>query len=324
MTSNGSSPLARGTLAPGTPNPPAIRLIPARAGNTFHGMRLQSSPTAHPRSRGEHSVCARFCDRIYGSSPLARGTRFARYITFLLLRLIPARAGNTRYHPRRARPAAAHPRSRGEHSPRTLDYGSALGSSPLARGTPKLVHAAELGARLIPARAGNTQYTDITEYNATAHPRSRGEHAVVEVEAQPDCGSSPLARGTQIGRNRRRRANRLIPARAGNTPDSADVSPEGSAHPRSRGEHTRLRRCITRGVGSSPLARGTLFAPFGGDAGGRLIPARAGNTVGYGLWLIVFPAHPRSRGEHVLTDTTASTTHGSSPLARGTRHDASN
>ena len=72
------------------------------------------------------------------------------------------------------------------------------------------------------------------------------------------------------------------------------------------------------GLGSSPLARGTLW-PFEEQlrrAG--LIPARAGNTV-YQLFLSLSNrAHPRSRGEHDTFTFSHYTIPGSSPLARGT------
>ena len=77
---------------------------------------------------------------------------------------------------------------------------------------------------------------------------------------------------------------------------------------------------MSRGVmtGSSPLARGTRESRLLLMASLRLIPARAGNTtlsmVAGSLW----PAHPRSRGEHVSHHHTRQGDHGSSPLARGT------
>ena len=53
-----------------------------------------------------------------------------------------------------------------------------------------------------------------------------------------------------------------------------------SAHPRSRGEHIARARRVDAVQGSSPLARGTLQAATAGGFSRRLIPARAGNTVG--------------------------------------------
>ena len=113
-------------------------------------------------------------------------------------------------------------------------------------------------------------------------------------------------------------ARRLIPARAGNTIIRSEMPLSSSAHPRSRGEH-RLARCDhPLDTGSSPLARGTRMRLSWGYGGRRLIPARAGNTSREYSTFSFVPAHPRSRGEHVLTIRQLLPAPGSSPLARGT------
>ena len=50
----------------------------------------------------------------------------------------------------------------------------------------------------------------------------------------------------------------------------------------------------------------------------RLIPARAGNITDSSTDLVKNAAHPRSRGEHLRSNSTVKVTPGSSPLARGT------
>ena len=72
---------------------------------------------------------------------------------------------------------------------------------------------------------------------SSAHPRSRGEHSVTAEPAAGATGSSPLARGTRIGGEPLMAANRLIPARAGNTGAVMRTAACLAAHPRSRGEH---------------------------------------------------------------------------------------
>ena len=96
----------------------------------------------------------------FGSSPLARGTLPPLDNAVNCVRLIPARAGNTRL----AAASAAFIQS--------LD-----GSSPLARGTPSAARDQAVAIRLIPARAGNTSMKAVPTVSSTAHPRSRGEHA---------------------------------------------------------------------------------------------------------------------------------------------------
>ena len=70
---------------------------------------------------------------------------------------------------------------------------------------------------LIPARAGNTDREGKKLTTASAHPRSRGEHKQPALKSVINSGSSPLARGTQVGVLLGLLVQRLIPARAGNT-----------------------------------------------------------------------------------------------------------
>ncbi len=72
---NGSSPLARGTLGKRLANQCLWRFIPAGAGNTQTDRGGPGGASVHPRWRGEHG--ARGIKRLKsgGSSPLARGTR---------------------------------------------------------------------------------------------------------------------------------------------------------------------------------------------------------------------------------------------------------
>ena len=151
----------------------------------------------------------------------------------------------------------AHPRSRGEH----LDerkYGKfSKGSSPLARGT-HLRAPFGLGCKgLIPARAGNTDFTSDTGSRAGAHPRSRGEHQPFNALSYSESGSSPLARGTLLLAGAGAGGLGLIPARAGNTSLAPWRTFCTGAHPRSRGEHGEFMSEKNLHLGSSPLARGT-------------------------------------------------------------------
>ena len=92
-----------------------------------------------------------------------------------------------------------------------------------------------------------------------------------------------------------------------------------AAHPRSRGEHVQQMQKHNTVGGSSPLARGTRGNSGDVCTGHRLIPARAGNTQNKAVEKKYLAAHPRSRGEHKLTEFIRYKETGSSPLARGTQ-----
>ena len=172
--------------------------------------------------------------------------------------------------------------------------------------------------RLIPARAGNTDWFFTLTLTQAAHPRSRGEHYAGGIAVFLDGGSSPLARGTRAGTIAFQPDNRLIPARAGNTHQSQQSPSQSSAHPRSRGEHPAFSVIVSPTCGSSPLARGTRRITASESCYWRLIPARAGNTENQSACGSIHAAHPRSRGEHMDRYTTTTYGIGSSPLARGT------
>ena len=156
MRAGGSSPLARGPRRCGGERVLVRGLIPARAGTTKDFTAQLAAKGAHPRSRGDHLVSWTGLMALWGSSPLARGPRVLRLPQSPRPGLIPARAGTTNLPVTSAAETGAHPRSRGDHrSPRTAAPRRS-GSSPLARGPPRLeAHFGHL-LGLIPARAGTT------------------------------------------------------------------------------------------------------------------------------------------------------------------------
>ena len=234
--------------------------------------------SVHPRSRGEH-VIEPFADGgAFGSSPLARGTRFEIDPQGRLERFIPARAGNTTDTAIAKTSTSVHPRSRGEHTGLLARDALGRGSSPLARGTLGYSACRARSRRFIPARAGNTFQALDWRHENPVHPRSRGEHFRLLVTERTMRGSSPLARGTRRLLQAGHHMRRFIPARAGNT-----IAPKGrttsrTVHPRSRGEHLTVRYSRCCSFGSSPLARGTRSPGMSSTCLLRFIPARAGNT----------------------------------------------
>src|SRR5690606_6528280 len=114
----------------------------------------------------------------------------------LLLRFIPACAGNTlpwlflRYY------VSIHPRMRGEHLLTAQQTYYERGSSPHARGTRLRSRCQTECGRFIPACAGNTTAQDDTHSQNSVHPRMRGEHSMGQKVSCWPNGSSPHARGT--------------------------------------------------------------------------------------------------------------------------------
>ena len=151
---SGSSPLARGLRARDPFSHWEIGIIPARAGFTRPHRPGDHPRRDHPRSRGVYLAWRSMTVTGSGSSPLARGLRFLEALEFLIVRIIPARAGFT-------------------HSAVKCALWWS-GSSPLARGLPVSMMNSSKMIGIIPARAGFTAVMMGRIAVTTDHPRSRG------------------------------------------------------------------------------------------------------------------------------------------------------
>ena len=150
-------------------------------------------------------------------SPLTPGKPPPRAVRGADLRLIPAHAGKTNRDSILGPKVAAHPRSRGENHGLSPGKSARLGSSPLTRG--KRVASSGFGGEvgLIPAHAGKTAGVRRADQGDGAHPRSRGENAILLGVPFTTAGSSPLTRGKRVVVRANRLDGRLIPAHAGKT-----------------------------------------------------------------------------------------------------------
>ena len=192
-----------------------------------------------------------------GSSPHARGTLDILHRYHHYLGIIPACAGNTKPIESLAGRSGDHPRMRGEHplliDPMTCDEGS----SPHARGTLLLTLEERRFNGIIPACAGNTTVPAFSAISYRDHPRMRGEHVITVQYNVSAEGSSPHARGTRVCAQLAVATWGIIPACAGNTPESSTAASPTTDHPRMRGEHSRKEPRSWCNLGSSPHARGT-------------------------------------------------------------------
>ena len=118
----GSSPHTRGALLVMMVRMVMRGIIPAYAGSTSPVGGVMIGSGDHPRIRGEHTRRPRTSGSARGSSPHTRGAPSKAAIERKMMRIIPAYAGSTRlWRPCRRRPGD-HPRIRGEHSWKSLQY----------------------------------------------------------------------------------------------------------------------------------------------------------------------------------------------------------
>ena len=172
---SGSSPLARG-----------LRRAPSIG---------TPSPVDHPRSRGVYEEDPYVEAMLQGSSPLARGLHNIVEGCRIPVGIIPARAGFTNAACPRGSRQQDHPRSRGVYRSSRSRKTRASGSSPLARGLPKVADFETAAKGIIPARAGFTGPHGEEATEERDHPRSRGVYGGNTARNMLALGSSPLARG---------------------------------------------------------------------------------------------------------------------------------
>ncbi len=317
--SSGSSPHARGTHETGVLRKRCRRIIPACAGNASTATQPANRTADHPRMRGERIRSTTGESVRVGSSPHARGTLANRASHVSSRRIIPACAGNARNHAMPPINGADHPRMRGERAGSTRSASRGAGSSPHARGTPPRSGVRSRPARIIPACAGNAAPRRSGATVPPDHPRMRGERCARILPTSSYCGSSPHARGTRVSADSGAVTYRIIPACAGNADPNGGWRSGAPDHPRMRGERSHAVAHGVRHVGSSPHARGTLFAGWVAVDVRRIIPACAGNADLCDLPLPPKPDHPRMRGERTGVVVATNGHRGSSPHARGTR-----
>ena len=151
------------------------RFIPAGAGNSRRRDPQSRRHAVYPRWRGELCFSAGLtrCDN--GLSPLARGTRQSVGFIVLLLRFIPAGAGNSITRVNALRRYAVYPRWRGELPPVPRSRPHTPGLSPLARGTRPRSEWRHAMPRFIPAGAGNSKKRRVFCILSAVYPRWRGE-----------------------------------------------------------------------------------------------------------------------------------------------------
>ena len=214
---SGSSPLARGLHGTARQGRAVRGIIPARAGFTRSHAAWEAARRDHPRSRGVYQRAAVGPPLVWGSSPLARGLLERRATSAPQLRIIPARAGFTRWAKSCLITIRDHPRSRGVYGDEEGAGCRVRGSSPLARGLLDGTQDPGGPVRIIPARAGFTCRGERIQHWRGDHPRSRGVYRDVEKGFITGTGSSPLARGLQHHADRLESLGRIIPARAGFT-----------------------------------------------------------------------------------------------------------
>ena len=248
-----------------------------------------------------------------------RGKHMERIVIVVLIRIIPAHAGQTDLPAGRAIESTDHPRACGANLDSTIIRNPRLGSSPRMRG--KLRHHVPdvERSRIIPAHAGQTFGLTVRTGYGTDHPRACGANAANGANAVSHFGSSPRMRGKLADRFGSVENRRIIPAHAGQTGSvSGHVNAEAD-HPRACGANPSPDNIQSVGDGSSPRMRGKLFHNCSVVCFVRIIPAHAGQTISSRWLFVALTDHPRACGANRPVPSLAEAEAGSSPRMRGKR-----
>ena len=151
------------------------------------------------------------------------------------------------------------------------------------------------------------------------HPRACGANFRPVSRGCSRFGSSPRVRGKRCKLRQLKQQIRIIPARAGQTNIESTLRYRRTDHPRACGANDHPTCGKVSENGSSPRVRGKLVRVLGRVALGRIIPARAGQTVALLSAANAPPDHPRACGANPPRMASANRGGGSSPRVRGKR-----
>ena len=158
-----------------------LRIIPARAGQTEPPATTYSTVTDHPRACGANDLLGEMRDLLCGSSPRVRGKHGLLCVRLRPIRIIPARAGQTRHQDSSLFTCSDHPRACGANMAATTSRRPRAGSSPRVRGKQPGDVIQLNPKRIIPARAGQTGSGEWGRRRAPDHPRACGANLLIVV-----------------------------------------------------------------------------------------------------------------------------------------------
>ena len=146
----------RGKLAVLAAGRPHLRIIPAHAGQTNTCLSRRPDRSDHPRACGANTQDEQIGVLAVGSSPRMRGKLVRQKIEIVVIRIIPAHAGQTRYDAPPLLIIADHPRACGANRRQGRCLRPEDGSSPRMRGKRNTTLPDSRVDRIIPAHAGQT------------------------------------------------------------------------------------------------------------------------------------------------------------------------
>ena len=313
----GLSPRVRGNRGVAQRAGDALRSIPACAGEPvmvkcdFRGVQVYPRVCGGTYAQYQHSA------GFDGLSPRVRGNLISFLRAVVVVRSIPACAGEPTWCVIGATELAVYPRVCGGTAPGGRGIDEGLGLSPRVRGN-RVRRTRRLSKRRsIPACAGEPQRPGPSATVKRVYPRVCGGTVAQVPPAGRSEGLSPRVRGNRVTFVAHRKGLRSIPACAGEpkaVPASMTIS---RVYPRVCGGTPRGHKDSCACPGLSPRVRGNPLTFCQAHGSHRSIPACAGEPYNYNRGRAAGQVYPRVCGGTVHPRLHRLPTDGLSPRVRG-------
>ena len=273
--------------------------------------------SVYPRACGGTSTARSSLLKQRGLSPRVRGNPPEPLAMILLLRSIPARAGEPAKRSASRRPSWVYPRACGGTRVSTVTSLSPYGLSPRVRGNQELLAQGSGSHGSIPARAGEPSSTLYHFQVDSVYPRACGGTPCPCGTGWPQRGLSPRVRGNRDDGDNLATLTRSIPARAGEPPWPVPTWCCIWVYPRACGGTMPRVMQISASSGLSPRVRGNPLHRAIYGLHDRSIPARAGEPASCGTTKNRASVYPRACGGTTSSSTRLNSAPGLSPRVRG-------
>ena len=253
---DGLSPRVRGNLGDLSAAYQPLWSIPACAGEPYRSTAAAAGDGVYPRVCGGTGLALLGLSLLGGLSPRVRGNRACRRTADRCERSIPACAGEPADGQAVDRSDEVYPRVCGGTARPAASAALRAGLSPRVRGNRAVSVRQAVGARSIPACAGEPRSRRSCRAAPTVYPRVCGGTGAIAGAQPAEYGLSPRVRGNRIDRIVTNSAAGSIPACAGEPGARPSRPARGGVYPRVCGGTPHPRRQYHRDVGLSPRVRG--------------------------------------------------------------------
>ena len=216
-------------------------------------------------------------------------------------------------------PRGVYPRVGGGNPDNRVIRPRGKGLSPRGRGKRVVDIAQHIGARSIPAWAGETSASKSRSKAKPVYPRVGGGNQKRAPQNLSGSGLSPRGRGKRQASAFSTPTRRSIPAWAGETDPTPHIIPFGAVYPRVGGGNMNSRSSVICSSGLSPRGRGKHTSPPSASPLSRSIPAWAGETYPAQPFAPTPTVYPRVGGGNSRSPKPSANRLGLSPRGRGKR-----